>query len=205
MSSQKIKQPRRKIFLYKKGEFDKINEDLIKYAKTVTDEVYNSSSVNELWLNFKQILSHAVDQHIPSKMVKPNTSLPWFKQSHKRGLRRKRKAYNKARKTGLDADWETFRNLRRTSDRSLRKSRSEYLHDVGENLTTNNTKPFWSYKSLHQSSAGVSALNTTKGIATSALEKANALNQQFQSVFTKEDCNSLPKPGKILQPQCHLL
>ena len=90
MSSQKIKQPRRKIFLYKKGEFDKIDEHLVKYAKTVTDEVYNSSSVNELWLNFEQILSHAVDQHIPSKMVKPNTSLPWFKQSHKRGLRRKR-------------------------------------------------------------------------------------------------------------------
>ena len=130
-------------------------------------------------------------------MVKPNTSLPRFKQSHKRGLRRKRKAYNKACKTGLDADWETFRNLHRASDRSLRKSRSEYLHEVGENLTTNNTKPFWSYiKSLRQNSVGVSALNTTKDIATSALEKANALNQQFQSVFTKEDCNSLPKTGQ---------
>ena len=42
----------------------------------------------------------------------------------------------------------------------------------------------------------VRAFSVTKGIATSALEKANALNQQFQPVFTKEDCNILPKLGK---------
>ena len=132
----------------------------------------------------------------PQKWSSPILACPGLSKVTKEESDAKRKAYNKARKTGLDADWETFRNLRRASDRSLRKSRSEYLHEVGENLTINNTKPFWSYiKSLRQSSAGVSVLNTTKGIATSALEKANALNQQFQSVFTKEDCNSLPKPG----------
>ena len=133
----------------------------------------------------------------PQKWLSPILACPGLSKVTKEDSDTKHKAYNKARKTGLDTDWETFRNLRHASDRSLRKSRSEYLHEVGENLTTNNTKPFWSYiKSLRQSSAGVSALNTTKGIATSALEKANALNQPFQSVFTKEDCNSLPKPGK---------
>ena len=63
----------------------------------------------------------------------------------------------------------------------------------GENLSSHNTKPFWSFmKSLRQSSTGVASLKTASGIAVSPLEKANALNSQFKSVFTQEDCQDLP-------------
>lgn len=193
VSTQKIKQPKRKIFLYKKGDFEKINTDLSDYANSITEDVYRSSSVGQLWTGFKNVLLSAMDRHIPSKMTKPNSSLPWFKQSHKRALRRKRRAYNKARRTGLETDWKRYRDLRRSSDRSLRKSRSDYLSEVGENLTSSNTKPFWSYiKSLRQSSTGVSPLNTADGVATTAAEKANTLNNKFQSIFTKEDSANLP-------------
>ena len=55
-----------------------------------------------------------------------------------------------------------------------------------------NTKPFWQFiKSLKQSSTSVSSLSTINGTATSAIDKADALNYQFQSVFTKEEYGSL--------------
>ncbi len=202
ISSRRIKQPRRKIFLYKKGDFNKINEDIVNYSETVTQEVYDNSSANDLWLGLKDNLLSTMNRHIPSKMIKPNTNLPWFKQSHKRTIRRKHRAYNRARRTGLDSDWENFKGIRRSSDRELRRARSDYLHEVGENLTSSNTKPFWSYvKSLRQSSTGVSALNTANGIATTALEKANALNNKFQSIFTNEDCQNLPSVDNGTVPQ----
>ena len=121
-------------------------------------------------------------------MISPNSNIPWFKQSHKRVAGQKRRAYDKAKHTDAPDDWDYYRQLRRSLDRSLRKSRSEHVQGIGESLSTSNTKPFWRYiKSLRQGSAGISALNTLNGIATSALDKANALSDQFRSVFTKED------------------
>ena len=103
-SSQRINQPRRKIYLYKKGNFEQIYKDLTNYAKSATDNVYDISTVNDLWLGFKQALTFAMDRHIPSKMFRPSNSLPWFKPFHRKLLRRKRRAYNKACRTGLHFD-----------------------------------------------------------------------------------------------------
>ena len=51
---------------------------------------------------------------------------------------------------------------------------------------------FWSFiKGIRQSTTGVSALNTASGIATTAVEKANALNNKFQSIFTEENHQNL--------------
>ena len=59
-------------------------------------------------------------------------------------------------------------------------------------------------KSLRQSSTGVLSLNTINGTATSTIDKADAHNNQFQSVFTKGDCSNLPtlnsSPTKSLLP-----
>ena len=58
---------------------------------------------------------------------------------------------------------------------------------------TSNSKPFWKLiKSLRHSSTGGLSLNTLNGTATSTIDKADALSNQFQSVFTKEDCRNLP-------------
>ena len=70
---------------------------------------------------------------------------------------------------------------------------------------TSNSKPFWIFiKSLRHSSTGVLSLNTINGTATSSFDKADALNNQFQSVFNKEDCSNLPtlnsSPTKSMLP-----
>ena len=70
---------------------------------------------------------------------------------------------------------------------------------------TRNSKPFWKFiKSLRQSSTGVLSLNTINCTATSTIDIADALSNQFQSVFTKENCSNLPtlnsSPTKSLLP-----
>ena len=98
-----------------------------------------------------------------------------------------------------------IRKLGRSFDRSLRKCRSEQIKTIGDNLMTNNSKPFWKFiKSLRYSSTGVLSLNALNGTATSTIDKADALSNQFQSVFTKEDCSNLPTlnslPTKSMLP-----
>ena len=64
---------------------------------------------------------------------------------------------------------------------------------IGDNLMESNPRPFWQFiNSLRQNSTGVSSLSTLNGTAMCTIDKADALNYQFQSVFTKEDCINLP-------------
>ena len=85
------------------------------------------------------------------------------------------------------------------------KCRSKHLKAIGDNLMTSNSKPFWKFtKSLRHSSTGVLSPSTINGTATSNIHKIDALNNQFQSVFTKEDCSNLPtlnsSPTKSMLP-----
>ena len=58
---------------------------------------------------------------------------------------------------------------------------------------------FWSYiRAFHRGEIGIPTLRTSFGLtATSDCEKFNAINEQFQSVFTDEDTQSLPSCEKI--------
>ena len=205
LSPVRIKQPCRKTFLYNKGKFDLINEDLAEYYTSISNDMLESLSVNDLWINFKHVLSTTMEKYIPSKMISLNTNVSWFRQTHKRDARHKRRAYDKAKSTNAPGDWEVYRKLRRSQDRFLRKCRSEHIKAIGDNLLKSNSKPFWKLiKSLRHSSTDVLSLNTLTGTATSTIDKADALSNQFQSVFTKEDCSNIPTlnslPTKSMLP-----
>jgi len=60
-----------------------------------------------------------------------------------------------------------------------------------------NSKKFWSYiKSNGQEWIGVAPLKNKMGFLQSDKSKAGILNEQFQSVFTKENLNNFPNKGK---------
>ena len=83
ISPVRIKQPRRKIFLYKKGKFDLINENLTEYYTSIFNDMLESLSVNDLWINLKHVLSTTMEKHIPTKMISLNTNIPWLRPAHK--------------------------------------------------------------------------------------------------------------------------
>ena len=66
----------------------------------------------------------------------------------------------------------------------------------------NNSKKLWSYiKHKKQDSSGVAPLKDTDGLLNSYTPaKAEILNNQFHSVFTKEDFDNLPSKGPSPHP-----
>ena len=85
-----------------------------------------SLCVNDLWINFKHVLSTTIEKHIPTKMINLNTNIPWFRQTRKRADRHRRRAYDKAKSTNAPRDLEVHRKLRRSLDRSLKKCSTEH-------------------------------------------------------------------------------
>ena len=117
-------------------------EDLAEYYTYISNDMLKSLSVNDLWINFKHVLSTTMEKHIPTKMISLNTNIPWFKQTHKRAARHKRRAYDKAKSTNAPGDLEVYAKLRRSLDRSLRKCRSEHIKAISDNLMTSNSRHF---------------------------------------------------------------
>ena len=56
--------------------------------------------------------------------------------------KKKRKLYDKARRTGDFELWDKFKDPRRKTDRQMRKLHREHVRDIGDSLQSNNTKPF---------------------------------------------------------------
>ena len=81
---------KRKIFLYRKANYEQISNDIIGLDKNLSPDFVNEHSVDEIWTDFKDILLASIDKHIPSKMSSSRFNLPWVNHSIKREIRKKK-------------------------------------------------------------------------------------------------------------------
>ena len=122
---------------------------------------------------------------------------PWVSTSLRRIERRKRRAHMKAKKSSQSKDWDRFKWLQSEVQRSTRYAHRRYMADVVSNDLKENTKRIWSFiKSKRQESTGVAPLINKEGYLHSDFtKKAEILNLQFQSVYTKENTDNIPDKG----------
>ena len=99
--------------------------------------------------------------------------------------------YNHARHTGKESDWNKYYNLKKIAQQECRLAYSNYISNLINPETKN--KKFWSFiKSQRQDQTGIPPLHTDENTIDDDLEKTTILNNQFASVFTRENTNMLP-------------
>ena len=59
--------------------------------------------------------------NIPSKMSRPSNSLLWVTKNIRKMIKKRDKLHKKATRSQSPADWENFRDARRTFKKSSRK------------------------------------------------------------------------------------
>lgn len=92
--------------------------------------------------------------------------------------------------------WSAFKSARRTLNKELSKFRNQYMSAFLMQAVYENPKLFWSHiKKVETDEVGVGDIKTNRMILNDALVKAEALNQQFSSVFTHEDVINVPTLG----------
>ena len=180
----------RKILQYKKCNWDDVRLDASKLTNTLLTE-YNETDIDTNWNNFKSGLSELIDKHIPSKISSTRFNLPWLNNTCKRMIRKKHKLYKKAKKTKKTKHMEAFKKIKQETKTALKNTKNEFVNNtLHQSLENKNTKPFWNYiKKQRKDNTGIAPLkqkNVTT-LATDNKQKAEILNQQFKSVFTKED------------------
>ncbi len=139
-----------------------------------------------------------MQQHVPTKLTRSKNTHPWIDTELNRLSRRKNRAYRRARKTNKEKDWSRYKKLKATSQKQIREAKDKYLQEV----ICEDSKRFWSYiKHQKQDSNGIAPLKGSDGLLHSDVpSKAEILNRQFHSVYTKEDMSNMPSKGPSPHP-----
>ncbi|XP_063416350.1 uncharacterized protein LOC134697993 [Mytilus trossulus] len=200
-----IKNKHRKVYQYKKGNMEKVQEYLNSKYENFKEKL-TEMNIEEYWTLFKTHLFQAMDLHIPSKNLTSRFNLPWVNQHIKKMIRKEERLYKVAKKYQTKEHWDKFKQYRKAVKTELDISHKKYIFDMLEvspstsEASTNTQdqyrigKKYWKYiKSKKRETVGVSTLKVNGGILDNSKGKAEALNAQFQSVFTIEDFQSFPK------------
>ena len=158
-----------------------------------------------LWNQFHDCMQNLVYTHIPHKTARRRCNLPWMTTKLRRQIRTRNRLYQKAKLSGSKDVFNRFVTLKHSIQKDLRASYWRYINNLispeDEGSQQQSQKRFWSYiKSLKHDHNNITALSTTDGIVTDDLQKANALNLQFKSVFTEERHGPFPNKGPSPHP-----
>lgn len=198
------KKIKRKVFIYKRAKWQDMKTNLMKFTTEYMSSTPNSRSVDENWLKIKGKIIELMNQHIPSKMTSTRYHLPWLTTNTKRAIRKKQRLYNQAKSSKNQHLWTKFREFRKKVNKYINNDHWNYINNiVAPSLHSNNTKPFWSYiKNLKKDADGIQTLTDNTGRPTNTSDKkADILNKQFQSVFTKENLTTMPTKGPSPHPE----
>ena len=97
--SPPIKKPRRKVYLYQKGDYESMKKDTLEFAK---EKYFNghsdTRSVQETFDLLTSFIQDSADKHIPSKNSRSVSSIPWITPEIRRKIRRRNKTHAKAKR-----------------------------------------------------------------------------------------------------------
>ena len=157
--------PPLKAYVYKKANFDGLNDFISKSSSEFFASNPCGNSVEQNWNSFKHAVTTGISQFIPQKSSKPKFSLPWITPKIKREMRKKDRLHRRAVRTKDQHHWKAFKRQRNSVSNLIKDSHNSYLNDVIGDSLTENPKKFWSYvKHSRSENLGIPPLKTEQGM-----------------------------------------
>ena len=183
-------QPRRLVYNYKKANFDAFRGYManIPWECTQMDDC-----IEESWQKWKDLFNAAVMECIPRVVWKRQKSKCWLKRETIKAIRKRKRLYKKAKRSGRDQDYARYKAASNCVRWLTRRDHQAHIEEIAANLQNpTNPKPFWSWlKRIRNNEDGIPQLYYGNEIHTTDAGKAEVLNRYFQSVFTREDTSNL--------------
>ena len=183
-----------------------------KIAQSVADKEVTESSEG-LWTVFRDSILHGIKTYIPHKWTKSRESCPWIDSQLKRLLRRRDRAFKTSKASGRARDETKFQTLKKLAQRKLRQAYWNYIEGIvsppqtKDKTPSNCMKRFWTYiKNRKTDFNGIAPLKVNGKLFTEQKARAEVLNDQFQSVFTRETPPNLtpPRQQSPTMPDIHI-
>ena len=195
ITPQHHKQNKRKIPIYKKAEWNKIEEEMNEAHQEISDQS-DSKDVDTLWEIFKSKLLSSISKHVPHRTASAHDRPPWITQKVKKLLKARDHLFKRIQHKPSDSRKEKLKSLKK----SIRKTTREAYWSYTENLITEtgedyskNKKKLWTFiKHRKTDSIDIAQLKENGLLKDTSREKAEILNTQFSSIFTTDDPSDFP-------------
>ena len=178
-----------------------MSEDLKEFTDEFTHANTTETDVNTLWTTFKQKCIESVNKYVPSKYTSTRFNQPWCNRDVRRLTRRKRRAYRKACTSKNPSDWMRYKQVQKDAQNTCRSAHNNYIRNMVSEPGSKNKKLYSYVKGMKCDSSGVATLKRDGTNYSEASDKAEILNNQFASAFTREDCSTMPSMGKSLDTE----
>ena len=198
IQANRRKPPRRKILLWKRADIDSIRKRAHQVSVDFTTKYNTSTPVEDRAEALQLELAQIIDDCVSSKMSSTRANQPWFNSDTKRILRRKSRAFKKARRTNNTKHWARFKRLKKEARKVCRYTCNKHVRDIinSESANGRNKKLGALVKSKRRDQTGIAPLKDGGFLHTDPKAKANILNRQFSS----DNGTPLPDPGPSKHP-----
>ena len=163
-----IKPPvKRTIYLWSRADLTCIQQT----AATLCDEFLLCNTVHTSVTSI-QICLKCLD-FVPTKQVSTNSKQRWINCHIRRLSRRKQRYYNRARVSGSQSDWDSYKTVRKELQGECRKAYCSYINSLVSEDDSPTSKKLWSFiKKQKCDYCGVAPLEDCGTIHNEPQEKA---------------------------------
>ena len=185
---------KRKVWKYSEGNFDQLRTNVSSFD---WDSCFNAD-IDVYSSNLTAALLSMCDECIPNKIVtiRP-TDPPWMHNTIRNHIRRRRRAYIKARKTNNPNHWHTYNTIRNKTNSLVRKAKHTHNIKMSEilknHLSQHKITDYWkllkNFINPNSTTTSIPTLHHNNNTYESNKEKADILNLFFQAQPLLNDSN----------------
>ena len=177
----KAKISKRKMFNYKRANWDRLNNDL----KSVRwDQHLKYCDAETGWHKFKDILGQKIEQHVPTITIKNKNQPSWFDSDTHHLCLKKERLRSKFKQSGLAADYKKYSQCRKEFKELVREKMTSNFDDEDDPALI--SKKFWSHlKSTSKSSRIPGTVNYNGRFRNNPTDQAEMFNEYFQHQFSE--------------------
>jgi len=141
-------------------------------------------------------IAQLVDKYVPSKTLSTHYRVPWFTNVIKRLSRKKKRLYTGATKSHgklRETLWSRYKTCKAEFNKGMKQAKEQFVNIISNAFHDNDTKPFWKFvRAKRCDNNGIAPLKTNGCLYSDSQSKADILNHQFSSVFTRENTTDIP-------------
>ena len=179
--------------LWDKGDLDQVKCDLLSYSQAFVLDNSATTPVDKLLETIVDNINDTVDKNILTKTTSTRFSQPWINRDTSDYPAIRNVPSNRPRKAKKVNNWDRYKRLKKEYQAQCRRAHDSYVANLLSDNPSNNPKRFYSYvKSKRCDNSRVAPLRREGRTHADPKTKAEILNDQFSSVFTREDTDSLP-------------
>lgn len=192
-SKPKLKSYTRQIWTYDRGDYQ-----LLRARAAATDwDALRNDDLDTYTCNISSCILSIAKECIPNKIIRIKPSdPPWLTSRIKCFIRKRKRAYRKAKRTNLPEHWVKFKRLRNKVTSMLRESKQAQTDKIANKLKSDSlsSRSWWStLKSFISptSKSTIPPLEHNGRLYSEEQEKANLLNDFFCDQTILNDQNAM--------------